>query len=111
MLEGVLGACLGLGVTQQATSVVVRHHDALQLESELFSVEVAPQLTLFDCDASGFREQGGQAGLCREQVVALRSGGVVELGRCGNENAAARLSGISDPGEPTLEELAQACDA
>jgi hypothetical protein len=90
-------------IAQQPAVLVEAEQDALQVKGELLWVGVGPKVPLRDPAAKDARDRLGQIDLIANQLVAYRTGPVIELGRSRYEKAATRqCAGI--PPQPVLEQ-------
>src|SRR6185436_7844555 len=107
-LEEVAGALFGSGIAQQPVGVVIAEGDGVEVESELLGIEVGAEVAGLDGDAGGLGEGGDARPVRPHEEIALRAGSVVELHRGGDEDAAAGRVLAVDPGQPALEQGADA---
>src|SRR5688572_6956848 len=104
-LERAAGQGDGRGVFDEAVEEVAAEHDAVRVERELLWIGRGGEVALGARDAGGGRDRVDPVLGRADQRVARRAGAIVELGAGGDEEAAA---GAVTPGEPALEQLADA---
>ena len=92
-----------LRVAHQPGGVVVAEHQALERERQLLGVEIGPEVTVGHSRAGHGGDELQPVLLAAHHGVPHRARLVVELGRGGDEDAAA-LEGLGLPVEPAVEE-------
>ena len=107
-LERRAQSIFGAGVAHQPPRMMVPEHEGIQLKRELFRVESLMEVPGAHGSAGGFGETVEPRTLELHQPVAYHAGLVVELDAGLYEDAAAACLARAGPGEPILEELAEA---